>query len=168
MAGDSHTGAALSESDSGILWEAGIFASLWLDYETSDLVRAITSSVAHRHPDVRAVILYGSVARHEERPLDDPEPSDVDILLLFDLEAGLAQLPYERDLAISRSIGLARDLYLGTPREVQVMIAVRDLADWDPTFVANVARDGILLWARGPLPSPLASVASRLSLPLAL
>ncbi len=45
------------------------------------------------------------------------------------------------------------------------MLAVRDLADWDLTFVESVARDGILLWARGPLPSSLADVASRQSRP---
>ncbi len=87
------------------------------------------------------------------------------MLLLFDLEPQLARLPYEREIAISHSIGLARDQYLDAPCEVQVMLAVRDLADWDPTFTANVARDGILLWARGPLPTPLAGVASRHSPP---
>ena len=30
------------------------------------------------------MIIFGSVARREERPLDDPEPSDVDHLLLLD------------------------------------------------------------------------------------
>jgi hypothetical protein len=44
---------------------------------------------------------------------------------------------------------------------VQITIADRDLADWDPLFVANVARDGILLWARGPLRASLTPVAER-------
>jgi predicted nucleotidyltransferase len=42
----------------------------WLDERTAGLVRAITATVARRHPDLWAIILYGSVARHDERPLD--------------------------------------------------------------------------------------------------
>jgi predicted nucleotidyltransferase len=56
----------------------------WLDDQTAALVHAIAASVARRHPDLRAGILYGSVARHEERPLTDSEPSDVDLLLLVE------------------------------------------------------------------------------------
>lgn len=41
------------------------------------------------------------------------------------------------------------------------MPVVHDLADWDEMFVENVARDGLLLWARGPLPDVLAPVAER-------
>jgi predicted nucleotidyltransferase len=37
--------------------------------------------LSERHPDLLVVILYGSVARHEERPLDVPDPSDVDLVL---------------------------------------------------------------------------------------
>jgi len=42
----------------------------WLDEETSALVRDTAELLAQRHSDVLAIILYGSVARHEERPLD--------------------------------------------------------------------------------------------------
>jgi len=37
----------------------------------------------------------------------------------------------------------------------------RDLERWDPMFIGNVAHDGILLWARGPLPTPFALIAER-------
>ncbi len=43
------------------------------------------------------------------------------------------------------------------------MFASRTMRDWDTTFVANVARDGLLLWARGPLPAPLSAVERILS-----
>jgi len=36
-----------------------------------------------------------------------------------------------------------------------------DLAGLDACFVENVARDGRLLWARGPLPTALAPIAAR-------
>lgn len=128
----------------------------WLDPMTDGLVRAITATLAQRHPDVLAVILNGSVARHEERPLADPIPSDVDLLVIFDTDA--PRLPFAEERAVFSSIGLARDRYLDTPREVQIMLASRTLAEWDPTFVASVIRDGLLLWARGPLPEMLAPV----------
>lgn len=130
----------------------------WMDSETAALIRAIVVAVARRHPDLRAAILFGSVARREMRPLDDAEPSDVDLLLVFDLEPELDHLPLERRIAISHTIGLAEDRHRAAPREINVFTAVRDLSDWDATFVENIARDGILLWSRGPLAGPLASL----------
>ena len=34
---------------------------------------------------------------------------------------------------------------------------VRWLQEWDPTFIANVSRDGILLYTSGSLPAPFAA-----------
>lgn len=155
--GDNHDMAATA-GGRHILDESAVPGVPWLDSETRALLRAIVACVASRHPDLRAAILFGSVARGEERPLDDSEPSDVDLLLVFDLEPALERLPLDRRLAISHSIGLAQDRHLHAPREVNVLTAVRDLPDWDPSFVANVARDGLLLWARGPLPEPFRRV----------
>ncbi|HEY7834022.1 MAG TPA: nucleotidyltransferase domain-containing protein [Ktedonobacterales bacterium] len=135
--------------------ESAIPVPPWLDTQTANLVRAITVRVSQRHPDLRAVILFGSIARHDERPLGDQEPSDVDLLLIFDLPPGANRLPYAQSLAIYESVGMARDRYLHTPREVQVLLATGELTDWDPTFVANVARDRIILWSQGPLPASL-------------
>ncbi|HEX8727075.1 MAG TPA: hypothetical protein VF739_00540, partial [Ktedonobacterales bacterium] len=104
-----------------------------------------------------------SVARHDERPLTDQQPSDVDLLAIFDTDQDTTRLP--RGLDITHTIGLARNLYLDAPREVQVMFGTRALREWDTTFIANVARDGILLWARGPLPTPLRSLESNLTHP---
>lgn len=98
------------------------------------------------------------VARHEARPLDDVESSDVDLLLVLDLEPALDHLPLERRLAISHTIGLAEDRHRASPREVNVLTASRDLGEWDAPFVENVARDGILLWSRGPLTGPFVSL----------
>jgi hypothetical protein len=133
----------------------------WLDSETAALVRAIIVTVVQRHTELRAAILYGSVARHEERPLDDPEPSDVDLLLLFEVAPGSTRLAPEQHLAINHSIGIAEQAHLHAPREVQSLPVVWNLPGWDATFVESVARDGILLWARGGLPPALADVASR-------
>lgn len=56
---------------------------LWLSAETWQAqVRDIVQSVAEHHPAVQAIILFGSVARREPRPLDEAAPSDVDLLLM--------------------------------------------------------------------------------------
>jgi hypothetical protein len=55
----------------------------WLDKETSALVRDTAELLAQRHPDVLVIILYGSVARHEERSLDEPDFSDADLLVVL-------------------------------------------------------------------------------------
>jgi predicted nucleotidyltransferase len=133
----------------------------WLDHETMSLVRDITNIVACSYPEVRAIILYGSVARHEARPLTDAEPSDVDLLLLVNVDDDARRIPYELRHSINTSTGLALDRHLHAPREVQTLLVASSLVDWDPTFIENIARDGILLWARGPLPEALAPIASR-------
>jgi predicted nucleotidyltransferase len=130
----------------------------WLDRVTSTLIQDIIGVLSERHPDLLAVILYGSVARHEERPLDT-NPSDVDLLAVFDIDDPL--LAVHRGDALSHTLGLAYYRHLDAPREVQVMFASRNLKEWDPTFIANVRRDGIVLFRRGPLPSPFAALKGR-------
>ena len=124
----------------------------WLDKLTSDLIMDIIKELAEQQPDLLAVILYGSLARHDERPLG-ANPSDVDLLAIFDSEDVL--LAVNRSDSLAHTVGQAYCRHLDAPREVQVMFASRDLQEWDPTFIANVARDGIVLFQRGPLPSVL-------------
>lgn len=121
----------------------------WLDSLTRNLIVDIVNTLAEQQPDLLAIILYGSVARHDERPLD-ANPSDVDLLAIFDSEDVL--LAVNRADTLSHTVGLAYSRHLDAPREVQVMFASRDLREWDPTFIANVARDGIVLFQRGSFP----------------
>lgn len=127
----------------------------WLDDETRALVKDVISELSKRHSDLLAVILYGSVARHEERPLDGPDTSDVDLLAVFDSDDPL--LSVHQGDSLSHTLGLAYTRHLDAPREVQVMFTSRTLQEWDPTFIANVSRDGIVLYARGQLPAPFAA-----------
>jgi predicted nucleotidyltransferase len=133
----------------------------WLDERTDGLVCATVAAVAQTHPQCIAAILFGSVARHDERPLTDGEPSDVDVLLLFDIGSALRRFPQRLTRSIYQAIGRALDAYLYSPREVQTVIGDLNVTGWDPAFVGNVARDGLLLWSRGPLPDALAAVAAR-------
>jgi predicted nucleotidyltransferase len=128
---------------------------IWLDKETSALLKDVIELLAERHPDLVTVILYGSIARHEERPLDVPDPSDVDLLVILDSDDPHVVL-YQGD-ALFHTLGLAYSRHLDAPREVQVMFSSRTLQEWDPTFIANVKRDGIVLYARGELPAALAA-----------
>ncbi len=131
-----------------------------LDQETVAFLEA-TMAALRCEPEIYALILFGSVARNEERPVTDSEPSDVDVLVLIDSKSGTGRLPLSRDVELRILIGAVSDQYRHAQREVQFTFARRDLAGWDPLFVENVARDGILLWARGPLPEPFAPIAER-------
>ena len=122
----------------------------WLDSETCALIKDVISLLSERHTNLLAVILYGSVARHEERSLDVPNPSDVDLLAVLGSDDPHVAL-HQGD-ALFHTLGLAYTRHLDAPREVKVMFSSRSLQEWDPTFIANVARDGILLFKRGPLP----------------
>lgn len=128
---------------------------LWLDSETRALVEDIIDTLAERHSDLFAVILYGSIARHDERSLDDPYTSDVDLLVLLDSDDW--HVPLYQGENLSHTLGMAYTRHLDTPREVQVQFSSRTMQEWDPTFIANVAHDGILLFARGSLPTVLTS-----------
>jgi predicted nucleotidyltransferase len=133
----------------------------WLDPASAAGVHDIVQSVAAHHNEVQAVILFGSVARHDERSLSDSEPSDIDLLLIIDptvLDPTADRLSNEREHALTHTIGMA-DYRQRSPREINTFFMNRDLARWDESFIENVAREGILLWARGPLPTPLAPVA---------
>ncbi|HEX9131163.1 MAG TPA: nucleotidyltransferase domain-containing protein [Ktedonobacteraceae bacterium] len=127
----------------------------WLDRSTRKLIEDIIGELSKQHPDLLAVILYGSIARHEERPLDASKPSDVDLLAVFDSNDPL--LAVHRGDTLSHTLGLVYSRHLDAPRDVQVMFASRTLQEWDPTFIANVTRDGILLFRRGSLPAPFAA-----------
>jgi predicted nucleotidyltransferase len=128
---------------------------VWLDRSTRTLVEDLISLLSQRHPDLLAVILYGSVARHEERPSDVFNTSDVDLLAVFDSDDTL--LDVHQGDTLSHTLGLAYCRHLDAPREVQVMFSSRTMREWDPTFIANVRRDGIVLYARGSLPAPFAA-----------
>jgi predicted nucleotidyltransferase len=108
-----------------------------------------------RHADILlAVILFGSTARHEERPPDDAYPSDVDLLAIFDTTDRLVR-PYREDT--SATIIDAYALHLDAPHEVNVLLSDRTMQTWDSMSLDNLARNGILLYARGFLPAPLAA-----------
>ncbi len=77
-----------------------LLALPWLDQQTLLLLREVLTALASYHSEVLAVILFGSVARHDERSLDDSEPSDVDLLLLVNPEKGQSRLSLERTVAI--------------------------------------------------------------------
>ncbi len=133
----------------------------WLDERTRALIADVTRTLVERHGDrLIAVILYGSIARHDERPLSDPEPSDVDLLAVCDADKRRVRALEENMRA---SLRAPWDRHLDAPREVNVMVASRTLHEWAPCFALNVARDGVALYARGPLPPPLRPRARRLS-----
>lgn len=125
----------------------------WLDPLTSRQLEAIMNILAQRHVNLLALLVYGSVARHDERPGSDSEPSDVDVLAIFDVNANPLSLPL--NLEVAHSIVLALDTIHLIPREIQVMLASRTLQEYDDLFLANVARDGILFYQNGSLPRPL-------------
>lgn len=121
----------------------------WLDSATSRLVEETVRLLVDRHGDlVLAVFLFGSVARHEERPLDDPAPSDVDVLAIFDTDDRLIE-PHRA--AIVETLGLALDRHPNAAREVNIVFAPRTLEGWDFDFITQVTREGITLYARDPL-----------------
>ena len=125
----------------------------WLDKATSALVEETVHLLIERHGAILlAVILFGSVARHEERPLDDACPSDVDLLVIFDTTNRLIK-PYRED--IFATIIDASALHLDAPREVNVIVSDRTMRTWDSLFLDNLARDGMLLYTRGFLPAQL-------------
>ncbi len=128
---------------------------LSLDKATRKLIEDIINVLSEHYPDLLAVILYGSVARHEERPLSDSHPSDVDLFVVFESDDPLIAI--RRGDALAHTVGMAYNRHLDAPHEVSVQFSSRTLREWDPTFIAGIQRDGIVLFARRSLPAPLAA-----------
>ena len=135
----------------------------WLDRGTAELVVGIAGDLARVHPEVVAVVLFGSLARHEERPLGAARPSDVDLLVLVRPTPGPtgARIPLEQKLALYHTIGEREYRHSHPALSVQAVLAVENLSGWDECFVANVTRDGILLWAHDSLPEVLSPIVAR-------
>jgi predicted nucleotidyltransferase len=127
----------------------------WIDRETRLLVDEMIDLLVKRHPDILAIILYGSIARHEERVLHEPDPSDVDILVVVNTDDKRGIRSQEESLF--ETLGLAKIHHLQARREVNVMFSSRTSQEWDPTFIENVKREGIILYQRIPLPAAFAS-----------
>jgi hypothetical protein len=87
-------------------------------------------------------------------PPFDASPSDVDLFAIFDTADRLVR-PYREDIFATNIDAYA--LHLDAPREVNVLLSDRTMQTWDSMFLDNLAHDGILLYVRGPLPSPLAA-----------
>jgi predicted nucleotidyltransferase len=97
----------------------------WLDDATAALVEETVNLLIKRHADILlAVILFGSIARHEERPPDDAYPSDVDLLAIFDTTDRLVR-PYRED--IFATIIDACALHLDAPRALYFASASRSI-----------------------------------------
>ena len=133
----------------------------WLDSGTAELLAAIAADLATMHPEVVALILFGSLARHEERPLSHRRPSDVDLLVLVNASAHGDPLPLDVMIALHHTIGEREHMHPVPAHGIQAILTTPELSGWDELFVANVARDGMLLWARAELPKALASVGKR-------
>jgi len=78
----------------------------------------------------------------------------VDLLSFFGTTDSLVRSYRE---AIFATIIDACALHLDAPREVNVLLSDRTMQIWDSLFLENLARDGILLYARSSIPSPLAA-----------
>ncbi len=133
----------------------------WMDASTATHLQDVINTLLDRHGDrIWAIILYGSLARRDERPPGDLEPSDVDLLIILDTDEAI---PPEEYSAIFHSLGLAHTRHLDASREISPMLTTRTLAEWDPAFIANVARDGIVLYAHDPLPPPFVHLPGSLA-----
>lgn len=182
---------------------ADIVLPPWLEAEaeTASAVCALVVALAAAHPLVAAVVLYGSMARGDARPLNAPaapaalaapddaeaaadsELSDVDLLVLVQVPvqrqdqqgkemAHSTPIPEDIHRAVwqaERVVGEAQVRPAGQhaqrARELHVLASPWDLAaHWDTLFVETVAEDGLVLWARCPLPIALAALADRAGL----
>ena len=132
-----------------------------LDQETAAYIRYVTLKNAETVPHALAAMLFGSVARHNARPLTDPCPSDVDVLVVCSPEGDQEEVSSEQHAALSRAVVSGYAAYPDAPRDVQVLAALTHFKGWDDPFVANVAREGVVLWARGPLPEVLSQLGER-------
>lgn len=116
-----------------------------LDGETAAFARELCRECAAAFAaELAAIVLFGSVARGEARPITDPQPSDVDLLFVFRGDA--AHLATLRSAFFALFVAVERR-HLRAPREINVVLAPHAMPGWDAMFLENVARDGVILYA---------------------
>ena len=116
----------------------------WIMPETASHLQDIIARLVDQHEDsILGIVLYGSFARHEARPLDDRDPSDLDLLILVNTDEEITGADYH---AVFHSLGLAHQQHLDDPQEIVVMLGTRHMREWDAMFVENIMRDGIVLY----------------------
>jgi len=96
-------------------------------------------SRAHRIPNLKAAILFGSAVTGEFR-----RKSDIDVLLLFDTDHDPEMGP-EAEAALALSAEVAGECDL--PYSFSFVIENLSQGDLAPDFLWETARDGIVLWA---------------------
>lgn len=105
----------------------------------------------HRVPDLQSAILFGSSV---DGTFD--KSSDVDVLLLFD-----ADNPERTHAGPVQDVLRTVRQETRTPREVTPVYASAFRPKLESNFLANVARTGLLFWARAQTHLPPASDAAR-------
>ncbi|SRR5579884_2382225 len=102
----------------------------------------------------RIALVYGFTVLSVPLLLVLLQPSVIDTLPFLDTL--LLGGPLTFLLCRFTPLGHAQVHHLTAPREISLLLASRDLPEWRDEFIENVAREGIVLYARGPLPEPLA------------
>jgi predicted nucleotidyltransferase len=115
----------------------------WIESPTLLHLEDYIETLTNQNDDLLAIILYGSAARKALRPLTASDPSDIDILLIFNERPDFFQRQQ-----IFKEIGTVAMQHLDDPREIETMFASHMMAEWDPEFVEQVRNDGIILFQR--------------------
>jgi len=93
-----------------------------------------------RLPNIRSVVLFGSVARGEA-----DKRSDIDVLIVFDAQGDLNKLEEKRQVS-----EIALDIEKEYDRSLQLVFSNRDLQGLDRQFIQEVLKEGITLFGRAP------------------
>ena len=140
------------------------------DRESDPLARCRDGSRRHRHHSVVASTILRSAVILLDRSPDVRsarstilQPSDVRSLARAAMRpsrSGRFTLSREHDLALTTPSAMA------DYRHARRRVRCRRSSSTGPgelgsMFIENVARDGILLWSRAPLPAPFAPIAER-------
>ena len=132
----------------------------WLDPKTMYSIQTLVVKLVTTHSVICAVLLFGSIARHDEKPLDDTDPSDVDLLILYEapvphhLSTGQSSSRLQ-ELEIESSISGTASAHLyvhPSPRECDLHIVPVTLHNESPLFIAGVVEDAVPLWCHDPWP----------------
>lgn len=139
----------------------GIDVPPWLDTNTFAPEWEIIRAVAGRLKGVLAMILYGAATHRQEFIRGKLGPVTLELLVIMDTDdeqvVQKAHTPLKQILTTIRGFELTDfdDLYM------RFTFVSRDLREVESQLIATVAQDGLLIWARGPVPQVLAAVAMR-------
>lgn len=133
----------------------------WLDDDLYIGELEIVHAMILHLPDILAVILYGAAVHRQDFVSGGSGPVTLELLVIMDTDD--EQVALNAQISLTQILTTTHGFQPNDLSELYMRLTFvsRGLRERENQLIATVARDGLLIWARAPVPPVLAAVAMR-------